>query len=229
MSLVYGVDSKTPANTKLTNGYTLYDWVMRKSCFPSFWARNISGEDSLKPTEIEFLMEKNCKIGCIFDDLKEEIISTRNGKDDAARAIEAAKNLGIPQNKGIAIFADIPSDWAVNHNWMMPFAKLILANGYIPGFIGNTDSSKNFNFDRECSHYIQGTKGAHELYAVYWAKEPKYNFNPEVWAPYAPSEILPKDIKLWQYGDIAFHNITVNKSYMRNADFMKFFWQGEKT
>lgn len=33
---------------------------------------------------------------------------------------------------------------------------LCVLNG-IPGFIGNTDSSKNFNFDRQCSHYVQAT------------------------------------------------------------------------
>lgn len=32
-----------------------------------------------------------------------------------------------------------------------------LKNGYTPAFIGHTDSSKNFNFDRQCSHYVQAT------------------------------------------------------------------------
>ena len=78
MELIYGVDSTVPADTKLTNGYTLYDWVMRKSCFPSFWARNLSGAGALSAEEVEFLRSKGCKIGCIYNDLKEDVIGTRD-------------------------------------------------------------------------------------------------------------------------------------------------------
>ena len=47
MALIYGAESRIPANTPLTNGYNLYDWVMRKSCFPSFWGRTLTGEGAL--------------------------------------------------------------------------------------------------------------------------------------------------------------------------------------
>lgn len=224
MSLIYGVDSKFPANTRLTNGYLLYDWIMRKSCYPSFWGRSITGESVIAKEEMEYLKSKNCKIACILRDFSETVISSNNGTDDALKAIEAAKNLGIPQNKGIALFADIPSDWSINHNWMIGFASNVLNNGYIPGFMGNTDSSKNFNFGRQCSHYVQATRDIDQFKAIYWAKEPKYDFDPEIWAPYAPSELLPHDMHLWQYGEIEFHAITADKSYVRDETVTACFW-----
>ena len=149
MSLIYGTDSAMPANTRLTNGYNLYEWVMRKSCFPSFWGRSLTGERRITAEEIEFLRSKRCKIALVIRDLNEQEICQNDGTHSAIKAVEAAKNAGVPQNKGIALFAYIPSEWSVNHNWMTSFAGNLLNNGYIPGFIGNTDSSKNFNFDRE--------------------------------------------------------------------------------
>ena len=223
MSIIYGVDSKFPANMKLTNGFNLYDWVVRKSCHPSFWGRYITGDGKVTVEEMEYLKSKSCKIACMLGNLNEEEISSNDGTNNALKAIEAAKFLNIPQNSGIAIFADIPSDWSINHNWMISFAGTILTNGYIPGFVGNTDSSKNFNFNRQCSHYVQATRNNKELHAVYWSKEPKYNFDPEVWAPYAPSELLPENMHMWQYGVINFHGISANKDYIKDISIINRF------
>lgn len=224
MPIIYGADSKFPANTKLTNGFYLYDWVVRKSCYPSFWGRAITGEGTITREEIDFLKSRNCKIACMVTHINEVEISGNEGINDAWIAIKAAKALGIPENSGIALFAYIPSDWSVNHNWMIGYAKTLFENGYIPGFAGNTDSSMNFNFNRQCSHYVQGTRQYNEFSAVYWATEPKYDFDPDVWAPYAPSEQLPKDMDMWQYGTVEFHGISANKDYVRDSSIMKHFW-----
>lgn len=223
MNLIYGADSTAPANTRLTNGYTLYDWVMRMSCYPSFWGRSVTGKGRITAEEIEFLRNKKCKIACILRDFKEEIIASNNGTEDGLNAVEAAIALGIPQNKGIVLFADIPSDWQVNHNWMMGFANMLLENGYLPGFLGNTDSDKNFCFDRQCSHYIQATRNTNHRHTLYWSKEPRYKFDPELWVPYAPSELLPQDMHLWQYGDIKFHGISVHRNYARDDSILNHF------
>lgn len=223
MKLIYGVDSAYPATVRLTNGYTLYDWVMRMSCYPTFWGRYITGEWKVKPKELEFLRSKKCKIPCLLRHFKEEVVASNDGKRDAKIAVAAAKELDIPQNKGIALFADIPSSWQVNHNWMIGFSNVLLENGYLPGFVGNTDSEQNFCFDRQCSHYVQATKDKNHKHTLYWGKRPKYKFDPEVWAPYAPSKLLPKDMHLWQYGDIKFHKITVHKNYTQNESILQYF------
>ena len=224
MNLIYGTKTKMPANTRLTNGYTLYDWVMRMGYFPSFWGRNLTGNNAITKEELKFLKEKNCKVAFYISDFDEAAISKNDASSEALKTIEAAKRLGIPQNKGVAIFVDIPSEWSVNHNWMIGFACNLIKNGYIPGFIGNTDSSKNFNFDRQCSHYIQATRKNDQLSALYWATEPKYPFHPEAWAPFAPSEITPNDIHLWSYGSLEFHGIKADKCYCRDTSFTKFFY-----
>lgn len=226
MNLIYGTKTKMPANTRLTNGYTLYDWVMRMGYFPSFWGRDISGEKAITNEEMQFLKERNCKIAFFVSDFSESSISQNDATSDALKTIEAAKRLGIPQNRNIAIFVDVPSEWSVNHNWMIGYASHLMRNGYIPGFIGNTDSSKNFNFDRQCSHYIQATRKNEQLHALYWATEPKYSFHPEAWAPFAPSEMLPKDIHVWSYGELDFHGITAEKCYAREASIVKHFYTG---
>ena len=216
-------NSQMPASTKLTNGYTLYDWVMRMSCYPSFWGRDITGARKITREEVDFLKGKNCKIAFLVRDLKEEDIAQNDASESSVRVISAAKALGIPQNQGIALFAEFASDYSVNHNWMIGYAVNLINNGYIPGFIGNTDSSLNFNFDRQCSHYIQATKDKDEYHALYWSTEPKYSFEPQMWGPYAPSQQLPKDMHLWRYGGIDFHSIHASKSYIKDSSVLTHF------
>ena len=225
MNLIYGVDSKKPANTLLTNGYDFYHWVMRMSCYPSFWGRTLLGEGEITKDEIKFFKEKKCRIALIVRNLKEAKIATNSAVEEVNEIVKSAKKLGVPQNQKIAIFAEIPPDWHVNHNWMISYGRHLLENGYYPGFIGNTDSSKNFCFGRQCSHYVQATRKDNQLNAVYCSTEPKYNFEPDNWVPYAPSQLLPRDMHMWQYGTIDFHSIHANK-YYANADMVaNCFWK----
>ena len=224
MAMIYGVDSVAPANARLTNGYTLFDWVMRMSCYPSFWGRTLLGDMAITNDEIEFLHRKKCKVGFIVHNLSEAEISSDDGIEKAITAVRVAQALRIPQNKGITIFAYINPEWSVNHDWMLSFASRIVKHGYTVGFIGNTDSSINFNFGRQCSHYVQANNKKWHYPTVYWATEPKLNHEPNIWAPYAPSQLLPQDMHLWNYGKITFHNILVQKSYLRDNSIMQSFF-----
>ena len=107
MKTIFGVNSATPINKKLKNGYTMYDWVKRQKCFPLFCMRTLCGEDEITAEEIEFLKGKDCKIGLVIRDLTEAKVSGINGTEDAIKAVETAKELGVPQNEGIALFAEI--------------------------------------------------------------------------------------------------------------------------
>lgn len=224
MNIIYGVNSVISANQKLKNGYTMFDWVMRQRCFPEFWGRTLIGENPITKDEIRFLRDRDCKIALMINDLNEKIVSSSSGYDDAIRAIEAASKLDIPQNEGIALFAVINPNWSVNHNWMIDFARTIVEYGYVPGFIGNTDSSKNFNFDRQCSHYVQATYDVNQFYAIYGATEPKSEFEPECWMPYCPSALQPEDMDLWFTGSLAFDSLTVEDVYAKNDKILKSMW-----
>ena len=224
MKTKFGVRSATPSNKRLKNGYTLYDWVMRQKCFPDFWGRSISGVERLTEEEIAFLRERGCKILPVMDELTEQGVSRVNGADDALRAVEAATALGIPQYQNIAIFADIKPDWSVNHNWMISFAQMLSANGYIPGFIGNTDSSKNFNFDRQCSHYVQATGHIGSFGAIYVATEPKLEDVPEVWEPFCPSALEPEDMHFWACGKTVLGVVEADDLYMKDDKNLEKLW-----
>lgn len=224
MKTIYGVLSTTPANKRLKNGYTMYNWVMRQKGFPAFWGRDLRGDAALTPEELDFLRQKDCKIALVIRDLTEAQISTNNGTADALAAVEAAKSMGVPQNEGIALLVAIQSPWSINHNWMISFAQTLVANGYTPGFIANTDSSKNFNFDRQCSHYVQATADTNGFGAVYGATEPKVEGVPENWEPYAPSALNPEDISLWVCGTTTFDALTVDDVYAKDETILACMW-----
>ena len=224
MKTVFGVSSVTPINKKLKNGYTMYEWVMRQKGFPAFCMRTLCGEDKITAEEINFLKSKNCKVGFVMRDLTEIGVSGNNGTEDALRAVEALKELNVPQNNGIAVFAEIKPEWSVNHNWMISFAQTLSANGFVPGFIGNTDSSKNFNFDRQCSHYVEATKETNGFGAVYCATEPKCENTLIEWKPYCPSALQPEDMGLWICGTTTFDLIHVDDVYAKDETVLAKMW-----
>ena len=224
MKTIFGVSSVVPLSKKLKNGYTMYDWIKRKKCFPAFCMRTLCGEEKITIEEIEFLKANDCKIGLVICDLTEAGVSGVNGTEDALKAADAAKKLGVQQNEGIALFAKIKPEWSINHNWMISFAQVIFANGYIPGFIGNTDSSKNFNFDRQCSHYVQATKDVNFYNALFMATEPKLDNVPEKWEPYCPSALDPEDISLWSCGTTTFDFIGVEDIYAKDEKVLENMW-----
>ncbi len=224
MKTIFGVSSATPINKKLKNGYTMYDWVKRQKGFPSFCMRTLSGEDRITAEEIAFLKAKDCKIGLVIRDLTEAKVSGVNGTEDALRAVEAVKEMGVPLNEGIALFAEIKPAWSVNHNWMISFAQAVSANGYVPAFIGNTDSSKNFNFDRQCSHFVQATKDVNYFGALFMATEPKLDGMPDEWAPYCPSALEPEDMHLWSCGTTTFDFQQVEDVYAKDEKVLDYMW-----
>ena len=224
MKTIFGVSSATPINKKLKNGYTMYDWVKRQKCFPAFCMRTLSGENKITTEEIEFLKARDCKIGLVIRNLTEAKVSGINGTEDALKAVQAAKELGVPQNECIALFAEIKPEWSVNHNWMISFAQTVFANGYVPAFIGNTDSSKNFNFDRQCSHFVQATKDVNCFDAIFMATEPKLDSAPEEWTPYCPSALEPEDISLWSCGTTTFDFTGVEDVYAKDNKVLENMW-----
>ncbi len=200
---------------------------MRQKCFPSFWGRNILGDNVVTKKEIEFLKERNCKLKLIVGDLTEKSVSSSNGYEDASRSIAAADELGVPQGKKIALFAKILPEWSINHNWMISYARMLFDNGYVPGFIGNTDSYINFNFDRQCSHYIQATKQEDYYNAIFSATEPKVDNMPVEWTPYCPSALNQNDIHMWNTGEFCFNNIKIEEEYARDTTVLDCMWEGD--
>lgn len=224
MKTIFGVYSATPINKKLKNGYTMHDWVKRQKGYPAFCMRTLTGDEPLTAEEIAFLQKQNCKIGLVLCDLTEAQVSANSDKGIAQKATEAAKALGVPQNENIVLFAEIKPEWSVNHNWMLSYAHNLVMNGYLPGFIGNTDSAKNFNFDRQTSHYVQATADTNGFGAVYGATEPKLDGIPEQWEPYCPSALNREDMGLWVCGTTTFDTQQVETVYAQNENILNKMW-----
>ena len=224
MSMIFGIDTRDPATTQLTNGYTVYDWAMRKSSRPDFWSCTLLGKNPVNADETEYLRSRNCRIALLIRDLTEAKISSFDGTDDALRATAAAKAIGVQNNGKIVLFVEIRSNWSVSHNWMISFAQTLYEHGYAPGFIGNTDSSKNFNFGRQCSHYVHATAEYAGVGAIYWATEPKLGGRPEHWAPYCPSALRPEDVDLWECNSYNYEDVTINEIYGKDEKLLEHMW-----
>ncbi len=186
--------------------------------------RTLCGEGKVTLEEIAFLKDQDCKIGLVIRDLTEAKVSGNNGTEDALKAVEAAKEFGVPENKGMTLFAEIKPLWSVNHNWMISFAKTVLVHGYVPAFIGNTDSSKNFNFDRRCSHYAEATRDFDYFGVVLMATEPKCDKMSTEWAPHCPSALEPENIAFWSCGTTTFDLIQVEDVYAKDEKIIDNLW-----
>ena len=216
MKTLYGVSMTTPINQKLKNGHTMFDWIVRKKGFPTFCLRTLCGENPITAEEMTFMKDKGCSLGLVMRDVTEAEVSRSSGDSTAERAALAAMQLGVPQNENKVVFVEIKPDWSVNHNWMLSFAQAMLAKGYFAGFIGNTDSSKNFNFDRQCSHYADFSKDMNYFGAVFMATEPKKEDAPVEWEPYCPSSMEREDMSLWACSETVFDNIVAEDVYARD-------------
>ena len=219
MKPIFGAFSEMPASTRLSNGFTLFDWVMRKNRFPAFWFRGMTGENGLSEDEIRFLRSKNCKVIPVISDLTEAETASAKGEASGARAVREAEELGICT--GTPVFAYIRDGMCVNHNWMIRFARVLKSNGYTPGFMGNTDSSFDPVFDRQASHFVEATVNVNGYDALFAATEPKAVGEPDMWVPFCPSVMDYEDMDFWMTGEIRFKDICVNEVYARENNILK--------
>ena len=225
MNLIFGVNSSYPSDLRLTNGFYLHDWVTRKRSIPSFWGRHIFGNGKISRQEISFLHDRNCKIAPMYNEITEKDVISSDGMTNALKALIAAREIGIPAYAGKVIFAVIEPDWQVWDKWIEGFAKVIFNNGYIPGFMANTDSSQNFSFDRSYGRFYNSFRNSRGFESLIWATEPKTDC-PECWKPFAPSVIQPNNIAIWQNGlnSITFREINASENIINHKNILDHLW-----
>ena len=202
--LLFGVDSEVKSNTVLQNNITEFEWATRNKIYPSFWGRNLVGDNALSKGEIEFLHRKACKLAATYTDFSPKI-TEEQGQNIAKNICSRAKELEIPE--GIAIFLEIGETETATRDFMRGFAKVLIDEGFVPAFKANTDAS--FSFDREYSRGLQTDKDIFEKCLI-WAVSPSLTeydrvttthlIHPDEWRPFAPSGITRQDIAIWQYG-----------------------------
>ena len=202
--LYFGVDSKVQSDDILQNNINHFEWVVRNKVYPSFWGRNIVGENALTEDEISFIHSKGCKIAAIYTDSGDKQ-TYEQGQVLADDIGERAIDLCIP--KGTSIFLEIGENEVVTTSFMRGFVSTMIEIGHIPGFKANTDAA--FDFDREFSRGLQTDREIFEK-SLIWAVAPSLEeyyrvttthlLYPDVWKPFAPSGITRQDIAIWQYG-----------------------------
>lgn len=164
--LVFGVDSKVPANNLLQNNLDLFEWVTRNKVYPAYWGRNIIGENSLTKDEIKFLHDKTCRIAAIcYDSTDKE--TEEQGRMYAQKVADIALKLGIPL--GTAIFLEIGEAESNIMYYLRGFADALINEGYTPGFKANTDAK--YSFDHAFSRMMRTNKDIFEKCLV-WATAP---------------------------------------------------------
>ena len=203
-ALLFGVDSRTPAHTKLQNNLLEFEWVRRNKLYPVFWGRNINDKDALTKEEINFLHRKCCKIALQYVSHGPKN-SEANGKQDGKEAVELVESFQVP--KGKVVFLEIPAKEEAIGAYMKGFCQTLLEKGYVPGFKANTDAL--YSFDREFGGAYRAEKEI-MCHALIWALAPTLeDFDqietthlilPDRWKPYAPSVMTRKNIAVWQYG-----------------------------
>jgi len=201
--LLFGVDSEVQANDILQNNISMFEWVVRNKIHPTFWGRNLVGENALTKDEIEFIHSKACKIAPMYFAAGEKL-THEQGVVAGEIAAALAFDLEIPQDS--ALFFNIDEEYA-SKDYMKGFAEELMESGYTPAFKANTDAT--FNFDREFSRGLQTDREIFEQCLV-WAVAPTLSeydrittthlIHPDNWKPYAPSGIKRKDVAVWQYG-----------------------------
>lgn len=225
--LLFGVDTNIQADDLLQNNINQFEWVVRNKIYPNFYGRNMVGDNCLTKEEIHFLHSKGCKIAPIFD--TDDPKKTEEDGMILAKKIDVrALELAIPE--GTAIYLEINEDEAINRDFMRGFAKMLMFEGYTPGFKANTDAK--FSFDREFSRGMQSDKDIFKKCLI-WAIAPvikeydgmttSHLIHPDNWQPFAPSGITRNEIAIWQYGknchpieDDAGKVVTFNLDLVRN-------------
>lgn len=202
--LRFGVNSQTPADNILQNNLTEFEWATRSKLCPNFWGRYLSGENALTKAEIEFLHDRGCKISPLYRTDKAKG-TEEQGEILAKEILDAAHELSIPENT--AIFLEIDETETASRDFMRGFAKVLISEGFVPGFKANTDAK--FGFDREYSRGIQSNADIFRQCPI-WAVAPSlaeydrttdtHFIHPDEWMPYAPSGTTRADIAVWQYG-----------------------------
>lgn len=204
VGLLFGVDSVSRADDLLQNNISMFDWAVRNKIPPNFWGRHLFGETCLTEDEIAFIHSKGCRIAPICHEDGEKS-TEEQGILLGEKAVNRALALRIPENT--AIFLDVSDSDEVSTAFMKGFAKVLLSEGFVPGFKANTDAA--VSFDREFSRGLQTDRDIFQ-WCVIWASAPSLReyhrmttthlLHPDEWMPYAPSGITRNDIAVWEYG-----------------------------
>ncbi len=197
--MIYGVSSHVSSIKTIRDDYTLYDWMGRQRFIPAFWVRDLTGDTAATRREVAFLRKRDCRIALIVQG-----IEWGDGRKDALCAVKAARALGVPRKRGIALFAEITNRRYLNSTWIADYVRVVHRKGYVPGFWVNTASNQHV-YVEECVR--QSVKHKH-LQIVYGTHE----------------SFSPTGVQLWGGDDHPFSDFGIDNMCVRDRTALKYLW-----
>lgn len=219
--MIFGVDSAISANARLANGFQTFDWVVRKSRYPTFWGRHLDGKFGITKGEMAFIHEKGCKIILIYTGACEDAASIPPQPHDGAKAIDAAKKMRIPRNRSTAIFVKARADRTLPDNWVFDYANTLSNAGYIPGFITDARYSPAVLSDHYHTFFYQLSEAVDRFGSLVWSTEP-YQPEPVSWEPNCPPGLAADAVSLWQTGRFLYSSAVFHENLIKNETILEY-------
>lgn len=186
-STYWGVDSLTPANSKV-RGKFLYDIVKGQTGrAPAFWGRYIGPKGgNLKSAEVTFLHDpsRNCRILLIYRDTysykvkgKLRIFTYDDGVFHANNAITSANGLGVPGSKRVWIYLDTevpPRGQSPAADFFRGWSDTMLSSqfGGAGGVYGNTYPGQDFDVPYCAAYTSDANMRLGSTPALLWTNQP---------------------------------------------------------
>lgn len=191
--ILWGVDSATYTTKEI------YECVVNNYGEPDAWGRYIGSKkgvsSGLDQDEIDFLHEKDIPIIPIYNHFT-DATGYDNGKNEAKKAIEIAKELGIKE--GVYLFADIEPEYPVDFAFIQGWTDQLASSPYKSGIYGVFDEGSNLfkAFEAAAS---ENDKVADEV--VVWTSYPQEKVTKKDNAPkFNPEAPKSANALIWQYG-----------------------------
>jgi glycoside hydrolase-like protein len=204
--LLWGVDS-CKAMTGDPSGDEVFPTIVGGMGTPEFWGRYLT--DTVCPgiTSAEVALAAKYHIGIlpIYNDYDcSNVVYYQTGHDYATAAVDAARRLGIPKGRVLAIDiepygADCPGAGSVDSGFIEGWFDGITGAGYVPVYYGNgTEGSEFANAWCEAVSALPNIAKGSDL----WSFEPSLigDYSKDVAPGYGPySTGCPSNIEAWQY------------------------------
>lgn len=215
----WGVDSTGPINEAALEN--VRNWY-RGSPRPLVWGRYVNGTFALQRGELAFARAHDIAVYLIVPDLNCSVCSGGNdvcgndhtsgqAKDDASRAVRAAKRAGIPA--GVTLFKDIEEIGTCNGelsaDYLRGWYRYVRTTKYRVGFYGNT-YRQTWDFPRAyCAAVQDDASFTADVTLAQNQPEPAIGApqgtigpgNAPRFAPYVPHCAPPGVTRIWQYGE----------------------------
>ncbi|WEG10921.1 DUF1906 domain-containing protein [Pullulanibacillus sp. KACC 23026] len=191
--IAWGIDTTSKINS------SFYQCVSSNYGDPDFVGRYMTTKSGvysgLSKSEVTYLHDKKIKILPIYNQFT-NAKGSKQGTDVAQKAINRAKDLGIP--KGTVIAADIEKGDPINSAFIISWTKTMEDAGYKAGLYGNLPNSPLKTAYTDAENQSKAVKND----LILWSNQPSGDTTTKSKAPTSFKADSPNQSQtfVWQYG-----------------------------